>query len=1370
MIDFTANLMLDVSILIWFTTTLVQVTLLASATLISSRLALKNPAARHAIFATGLVLILVSPMSAYVFQRTGLGLLSVGTATVGDRLLSGSPNGDLLRLATRDSAFAGRMPANFDQQVKTGEKSTDATRPTAAASQLNARFLNDGSLEPNLSQLTQQERSAGLTSWSADNYATLRIIGSLLCLAWLFGSVICLIRWIVATLRLSKIIRNSVAVCSHKIESAFRAACEAVGCESKISEVRVSSDVSTPIVAGVFTPKILLPEDLYEQISVEPMTEIFVHELAHVIRRDQYFLVLQNLVRSLFWAHPLVLHVNSRLTRASEEVCDNFVLVENGTTSYSRTLLQVAQLCSGRSNPLGSIGVVGSGWSLRERIAGLLDGRRVLATSVSHQGKIGTVVLAVAMSSVLLATINLDNAAAVAQRESLADDLNEVESTDDWVRGEGDNLEFRLRGRLIGGVAGTPQSPQVEVKIHEHPHPARSLPVSITGDQYEVWIPAKTLRWFSLSIVGTSEDGRVAVAGAGGANLRSAMVRGMDLEFQRPVRTLNLKVLHQQQAVASAKVKTLVSGPGTGVLDTFATTDANGEVEVGIIAGGKLLSVTAWSDSRLLGGYQFTRLPARDPSASELVIEMVECGDRKTYVVDELGEPVAGVGLTLSVATPLPRVNYFGNPIGSEVVTDETGTATYRWFPKIGEAYHYAELKDERWVLTSQSNSEDGVEVVVARPAERVLVKGSVSRGGQYVGGVLVEASSFQAETEGHRDVRYAMTDQDGNFAFDALPNSTYSVFVLDDRWVSEPQNILPVDAKTEEITSPHLVALDGHPVTIQVTSGKQRAPIAGQAVSLRSPISVSWFEDGVRKNGSSARDTWVMTNRDGLAVGYVPRGELKASVYSSTWRSEAEIVVSPGEENRVQLHQENAVSSQVVGRLIGPRDGAVDFGTVTIKVQAVDGQLGDEFTPQADEAGRFEVATKATAVGCFAISADGKYAGSALITDFSQPFDLSLLPTGYVTGQLINEDGKGIASYPVTATSAIRNREPGIRTTGFSTNMTIITSTKTDKNGNYRIGPLPRLTEVTLTCAALADSAPLNARYLLEQCYLKLNEQRPASIHRLGSSQENENELTTSQRVERIMRDAQLGEYHVIAILTDYSDTKCREFVDRYLLDYQTDPNVGNFMQYRIDTGDGGSGQGKVYARERAWPIPPAGDVVAVAIDAAGNELGRLNIDVSVKESVNDTRKFLATHSPAVVDGYGKWDDAFALAGRTNRRVWVRISQRYCAPCLRLNRWLDDHRELLGKEFVMLKIDDVRDRHGRELAEQVTAGRRVGVPFFAFYDAEGQVLVDSYGPTGNIGFMLGYESKLHFRKMLDEVCQVLSDDEINQLIDSLGD
>ncbi len=80
------------------------------------------------------------------------------------------------------------------------------------------------------------------------------------------------------------------------------------------------------------------------------------------------------------------------------------------------------------------------------------------------------------------------------------------------------------------------------------------------------------------------------------------------------------------------------------------------------------------------------------------------------------------------------------------------------------------------------------------------------------------------------------------------------------------------------------------------------------------------------------------------------------------------------------------------------------------------------------------------------------------------------------------------------------------------------------------------------------------------------------------------------------------------------------------------------------------------------------------------------------------------------------------------------------------------------------------RDLNGQAVAEEVTNKRLVGVPFSASYNADGKRLIDSNGPTGNIGFMSGYESKRHFRKMLDTVRQVLTDAEVNTLLDSLED
>lgn len=171
----------------------------------------------------------------------------------------------------------------------------------------------------------------------------------------------------------------------------------------------------------------------------------------------------------------------------------------------------------------------------------------------------------------------------------------------------------------------------------------------------------------------------------------------------------------------------------------------------------KLGTLTAWTTTRLLGGFQFSQKPERKPSASEHMIDLVECENRVIHVVDKDGSPVEGVRIRLQVATPGPYHNYFGNPDGCDVVTKAAGLAKYRWFPKLKEVFYYAELRDSAWKLQSQSNKDDRVEIVVNRPAERIRVGASVSRGGEFLGGLLVEAYSFQGETESSSEVRYAM-------------------------------------------------------------------------------------------------------------------------------------------------------------------------------------------------------------------------------------------------------------------------------------------------------------------------------------------------------------------------------------------------------------------------------------------------------------------------------------------------------------------------------------------------------------------------------------------------------------------------------------
>ncbi len=117
-----------------------------------------------------------------------------------------------------------------------------------------------------------------------------------------------------------------------------------------------------------------------------------------------------------------------------------------------------------------------------------------------------------------------------------------------------------------------------------------------------------------------------------------------------------------------------------------------------------------------------------------------------------------------------------------------------------------------------------------------------------------------------------------------------------------------------------------------------------------------------------------------------------------------------------------------------------------------------------------------------------------------------------------------------------------------------------------------------------------------------------------------------------------------------------------------------------------------------------------------------------------------------------------------------MRVSQRYCGPCFRLTRWLDDQQKLLEKDYVMLKIDDFHDLHGNEIAQRVTRGGEFGIPFHAIFDASGKMLVDSAGPLGNVGFPSGFDGKKQLRKMLQSSRQNLTDAEIDQLVQSIPD
>jgi BlaR1 peptidase M56 len=165
-----------------------------------------------------------------------------------------------------------------------------------------------------------------------------------------------------------------------------------------LPELLVSDKSVSPFSVRLPRLSIFLPKDLVRSLTDEEIEQVLMHELAHIARRDQYWLILQRLAESAFWFVPTVFLNGRLLHEARERICDNHVLQHHAGHSYGATLLKLAeslqnpatyraatQIASGRPN-----------W-LRRRVAALVASDRDIEIDCTVRTRImGFAVLMVA--------------------------------------------------------------------------------------------------------------------------------------------------------------------------------------------------------------------------------------------------------------------------------------------------------------------------------------------------------------------------------------------------------------------------------------------------------------------------------------------------------------------------------------------------------------------------------------------------------------------------------------------------------------------------------------------------------------------------------------------------------------------------------------------------------------------------------------------------------------------------------------------------------------------------------------------------------------------------------------------------------------
>jgi beta-lactamase regulating signal transducer with metallopeptidase domain len=161
-----------------------------------------------------------------------------------------------------------------------------------------------------------------------------------------------------------------------------------------------SAEVTTPVAAGAVDNSVLLPAGWARGLSQEEILAILCHESAHLVRRDHRMVILQELLASVLWFHPLVYLFNRTLNRVREEVCDNYAIAVVDRASYCETLLLVAIGGPGAS-PRVATSMWSGHWSLEDRVRGILDEQRPTGTVIPRVTRSATATFSLAICGLI---------------------------------------------------------------------------------------------------------------------------------------------------------------------------------------------------------------------------------------------------------------------------------------------------------------------------------------------------------------------------------------------------------------------------------------------------------------------------------------------------------------------------------------------------------------------------------------------------------------------------------------------------------------------------------------------------------------------------------------------------------------------------------------------------------------------------------------------------------------------------------------------------------------------------------------------------------------------------------------------------------
>ena len=144
-------------------------------------------------------------------------------------------------------------------------------------------------------------------------------------------------------------------------------------------QICTSSEVDRPSVIGFFSPRILIPRELFAELTTAEFGQIVLHEVGHLRRADDWINLLQKLSLVVFPLNPVLMWIERRLCLERELACDDEVLrLTKAPKAYATCLTNLAEHRLGRRGAALSLGAWERQSELARRVQSILWGGDVM--------------------------------------------------------------------------------------------------------------------------------------------------------------------------------------------------------------------------------------------------------------------------------------------------------------------------------------------------------------------------------------------------------------------------------------------------------------------------------------------------------------------------------------------------------------------------------------------------------------------------------------------------------------------------------------------------------------------------------------------------------------------------------------------------------------------------------------------------------------------------------------------------------------------------------------------------------------------------------------------------------------------------------